>query len=155
MPRWFKSLGRPPEPSGPSVTLRRFQPADPTVTQDRVAASTDGWVVEAPKTGTVHLFEVGGLQVEQCMLTYRASLSTQKLDGRAYLEMWVRVPGRGEFFGRGTDQTVEGTTGWTSRETRFYLKKGQVADLVKLNLIVEGNGEQIAIKDVELLETPL
>ena len=36
----------------------------------------------------------------------------QKLVGRAYLEMWVRVPGRGEFFGRGTDQTVEGTTGW-------------------------------------------
>jgi hypothetical protein len=155
MPRWFKSLGRPQEPSGPTVTLRSFQPADPTVTQDRVAPSADGWVMEAPKTGTVHLFEVGGLQVEQCTLTYRASLSTQKLDGRAYLEMWVRVPGRGEFFGRGTDQTVEGTTGWTSRETRFYLKKGQIADLVKLNLIVEGNGEQIAIKDVELLKTPL
>ena len=77
MPRWFKSLDRPPEPSEPSVTLRRFQPADPTVTQDRVVPSTDGWVMEAPKTGTVHLFEVGGLQVEECMLTYRASLSTQ------------------------------------------------------------------------------
>jgi hypothetical protein len=125
------------------------------VSQDRVVASEDGWVMEAPKTGTIHLFEVGDLHLEQCMLTYRASLSTQGLDGRAYLEMWVRVPGRGEFFGRGTDQTIEGTTGWTSRETRFYLKKGQVADLVKLNVIVEGNGERIQLKDVELLTTPL
>jgi hypothetical protein len=155
VPKWLKSLGRPPEPSGPTVTLRRFQPADPTVSQDRVATSGDGWVLEAPKTGTVHLFEVGGLQAEQCVLTYRANLSTQGLDGRTYLEMWVRVPGRGEFFGRGTDQTVEGTTGWTSRETRFYLKKGQVADLVKLNIIVEVSGERIEIKDVELLKTPL
>lgn len=155
MPKWLKSFGRPPEPSGPTTTLRRFQPADPTVTQDRVAPSGDGWVMDAPRTGTVHLFEVGGLQVEQCMLTYRATLSTRKLEGRAYLEMWVRVPGRGEFFGRGTDQAIEGTTSWTSRETVFYLKKGQIADLVKLNLIVEGNGEQIAIKDAELLKTPL
>jgi hypothetical protein len=155
MPRWLRSLGRPPEPSGPTMTLRRFQPTDPTLSRETVSTSGGGWMVKAPKTGTVHLFEVGGLQVEQCMLTYRVTIRSQGLDGRAYLEMWVRAPGRGEFFARGTDQPIGGTTDWTSRETKFYLKKGQLADLVKLNLIVEGSGEEIEIKDVELLKTPL
>ena len=95
MPRWFKSPGRPPEPSGPSVTLRRFQPGDPTVSQDRVAPSADGWVMEAPKTGTVHLFEVGGLQVEQCMLTDRASSEHAEARWPSDLEMWIAFPDGG------------------------------------------------------------
>jgi hypothetical protein len=47
------------------------------------------------------------------------------------------------------------TTDWTSCETRFFLKKGQLAYLVMLNLVVEGSGEKIEVKDVELWKTPL
>jgi len=68
--------------------------------------------------------------------------------------MWCRLPGRGEFFSKGVDQAVEGTTDWVSCEIPFYLKKGQRPDLIKLNLAIEGSGK-VWIRDVELLKTPL
>ena len=86
------------------------------------------------------------------MLTYRARLKSANLDGRAFLEMWCRLPGKGEFFSRGLAQTVSGTTEWASFETPFRLRKGQRPDLVKLNLMIEGYGK-VWIKDVQLLKT--
>jgi hypothetical protein len=68
--------------------------------------------------------------------------------------MWCRVPGHGEFFSKGLDQPIKGTTDWGSYEVPFYLKKDQRADLLKLNLVVEGPGS-VGIKDIELLKTPL
>ena len=88
------------------------------------------------------------------MLTYRAKLKTQNFSGRAYLEMWCRLPGRGEFFSKGLQHPVTGTNDWASYETPFYLKKGQKPDLIKLNIVVEGKGE-LWMKEVELLQTPL
>jgi hypothetical protein len=64
------------------------------------------------------------------------------------------VPGCGEFFSRGIDQPVKGTTDWGSFETSFILRKGQRADLLKLDLVVEGPGK-VRIKDIELLRTPV
>ena len=89
-----------------------------------------------------------------CVLIYRAHLKTQNLEGKAYLEMWCRLPGLGEFFSRGLDSTVTGTTDWATYETPFFLKKGQRPDLVNLNLVVEGKGT-VEVKDVELLQSPL
>ncbi len=66
--------------------------------------------------------------------------------------MWCRLPGRGEFFSRGLNQTLKGTTDWASYEIPFRLKKGERPDLIKLNLAVEGRGK-VWIKDVELLKT--
>jgi len=48
---------------------------------------------------------------------------------------------------------VKGTTGWSSYEVPFRLRKGQRPDLLKLNLAVEGRGK-VWIKDIELLKTP-
>ena len=109
-------------------------------------------VVDAAEQQTVHLFEVKDPMVEQCTLAYRAP--TEGLAGRAYLEMWCRLPGRGEFFSKGLDQTVTGTTDWVSYEIPFHLKTGQRPDLIKLNLVVEGTGK-VWVSDVELLMTPL
>jgi len=92
--------------------------------------------------------------VEECMLTYRAQLKTKDVQGKAYLEMWCRLPGQGEFFSKGLHNAVKGTNDWASYEIPFYLKRGQKPDLVKLNLVIEGSGT-IWIKDVQLLQTPL
>jgi hypothetical protein len=81
-------------------------------------------------------------------------MKTDGLAGRAFLEMWCRLPGHGEFFSKGLNQAVRGTTDWASYEIPFYLKKGQKPDLIKLNLIVEGRGK-IWLRDVQLFKTPM
>lgn len=136
------------------VTLRRFTTADPTISADSLEVQGDSWLVDARANQVVRLFEMPTPDVEQCLLTYRATLKSEDLTGRAFLEMWCRLPGKGEFFSRGLNQTVQGNTGWSSYEIPFRLKKGQRPDLIKLNLVVEGYGK-IWIKDVELLKTPL
>jgi hypothetical protein len=154
MAGWLKSRLKGPEPSGPTETLRLFRTSDPTLTRDGVTIEEDGWVIDAQEARTVRLFEVQAPPLEQIRLTYRARVMSTGLSGRAYLEMWCRLPGRGEFFSKGLHQAVKGTTGWTCCETPFVLKKGQRPDLVKLNLVVEGTG-RVGLKDVELLTTPL
>jgi hypothetical protein len=92
--------------------------------------------------------------VEQCLLTYRAEIKAEGLQGRAFLEMWCRLPGRGEFFSKGYKQAVSGTVDWVRYEIPFYLKRGQKPDLIKLNVVVEGPGT-VWLRNVELLKTPL
>ena len=151
---WLRSLFKQPEPAGPPQRLRAFTSADRPITQDGIAVEGNGWRIESREKRTVRLFEVPDPGVEQCILTYRVQMKTESIQGGAYLEMWCRFPGRGEFFSRGFHHKVTGTTGWASYETPFYLKKGQRPDLIKLNLAVEGAGTAW-IRDVEILQTPL
>ena len=81
-------------------------------------------------------------------------MKSEALSGHAFLEMWCRLPGRGEFFSKGVNRPVKGTTDWASYEIPFYLKKGQRPDLITLNLVVEGTGK-IWLKDIEVQKTPL
>ena len=151
---WLKSIFSRQRPSGPPETLRLFRTTDRTLTQGTITIAQDGWVVDSKDTQTIRLFELQEPQVEQCLITYRAKLKTDGLAGRAFLEMWCRLPGRGEFFSKGLNQVAQGTTDWASYEIPFYLKKGQRPDLIKLNLVVEGRGK-VWLKDVELLKTPM
>ena len=75
-------------------------------------------------------------------------------DGKAYLEIWCRFPGRGEFFARGLHDPVMGSSDWASYEVPFFLKPDEVPDLLKVNLAVEGSG-QVWIRNIELEHTPL
>lgn len=154
MLKWLKSLFGVPQPSGPQESIRQFRNTEPTLSKGDLAAEGDGWVVNVKDPQTVQLFEVAGLPLEQCLLTYRAQMKTEALSGRAFLEMWCRFPGRGEFFSKGVQQAVSGTTDWASYEVPFLLKQGQKPDLIKLNLVVEGQG-RVWLKAVELLRTPL
>ncbi len=88
------------------------------------------------------------------MITYRAHIKTEELENKAYLGMWCRLPGKGEFFSKGLHHAVTGTNDWASCEIPFYLKKGQSPNLLKLNLVAEGSG-RLWIKDIELSQTPL
>jgi tRNA A-37 threonylcarbamoyl transferase component Bud32 len=142
------------EPAGPPQTIRLFHTSDGTITKDGVTVTDDAWQIDVQKPQTIRLFEVPDPQVEQCQLAYRAKIKTEGLAGRAYLEMWCCLLGRGEFFSKGLHQTVSGTTNWASFEIPFFLKKGEKPDLIKLNLVVEGMGK-VWLKDIELLKTPL
>jgi len=153
MIQWLKSLFKMPEPAGPPRTIRTFRASDPTISQAS-AADQDGWVFETAGNQTFRLFEVPLSGIEQCRVIYRAKLKTEKVQGRAYLEMWCRLPGRGEFFSKGFHHAVKGTNDWATYETPFYLKRGQQPDLVKLNLVIEGGGK-VRIKEAELFFIPL
>lgn len=103
---------------------------------------------------TVRLFEVENPGVENARLIYQARIKTRELQGKAYLEMWCRFPGKGEFFSRALNQTYSGSTKWSTTETPFFLQKGQKPDLVRLNLVVEGAGT-VWLDDIRLLKAPL
>ena len=143
-------------------TLRRFTTADATVCRD-LAVEGDGWSAACTQAQAFRLFEVPDPGVDECRVIYRASLKTDSLTGRAYLEMWCRFPGRGEFFSKGLNQILTGSNAWTSCETPFLLKPGEKPDLIRLNLVVQAVGwlwkrpvtGRIWIRNVELVSVPL
>jgi hypothetical protein len=152
---WLKSLFAGPKPAGPPQVLRAFAADQPTITQPGIRVEDGAWHIDArAEEQTIRLFEVENPAVEQCLLTYRADLKAEALQGRGFLEMWCRVPGRGEFFSKGYQQAVRGTVDWARYEIPFYLKSGQKPDLIKLNVVVEGPGT-VWLRNVELLKTPL
>jgi hypothetical protein len=155
MLNWIKSRFAGPKPTGPPQLLRAFASYQPTITQSGILVENSAWQIDArAEEQTIRLFEVENPAVEQCVLTYRAEIKAEGLQGRAFLEMWCRLPGRGEFFSEGYKQAVSGTVEWARYEIPFYLKEGQKPDLIKLNVVVEGRGS-VWLRNVELLKTPL
>lgn len=152
---WLRSLFKAPQPAGPPQSLRVFTSSDKTITQDGITVEGEGWRIECKKEErSIPLFEIPNADLEQCIVTYRAKMKGSNVINGAYLEMWCRLPGRGEFFSKGLHNKIKGTSDWASYEIPFLLKKGQRADLIKLNLVSEAEGT-IWLKEVELLKTPL
>jgi hypothetical protein len=151
------------KPSKQVVELKRF-PVDSMeeiITQSGVqidkAVSSDGkgsFRITATEPTVVRLFEVGDIGVANARLIYQAKVRTENVEGKVYLEMWCHFPGKGEFFSRGLQTPLTGTTEWTTEETPFFLQKGENPDNVKLNLIIEGKGTAW-IDDIRLLKGPL
>jgi hypothetical protein len=150
----LRSLFQAPEPAGPAEVLRRFASADAPIDRSLAHPDDGAWRIRAEGPLTVRLYEVVEPDAEQCQLAYRARMKGDGIAQRAYLELWCRFPGRGEFFSRGLYQPLRGTSGWASYETPFFLKRGQRPDLVKLNVVLEGAGT-VWLADIELLKTPL
>jgi hypothetical protein len=129
--------------------------AESNVAVDSVVSS-DGAAslkITAPGPMTVRLFELGDVDVENAKIVYRAMLRSRKLTGRAYLEMWVRFKDGEEYFSRGLDRTITGTTNWIMMEIMFILEKGQNPNNVGLNLVIEGKGT-VWIDDILILKGP-
>ena len=137
------------KPSSEVVELKKL-PVDSLkgiITQSGVeidkAVSSDGngsLKITATEPTTVRLFETGDIDVENARLIYQAKVRTEGIDGKVYLEMWCNFPGKGEFFSRGLQTPLKGTTNWTTEETPFFMQKGENPDNVKLNLIIDGKG---------------
>lgn len=150
---WLKSLFAPPQPTGPPHSIRKFTYIEPTLDSD-IAITPDDWRIRFDGERSARLYEVKEPGVDQCVLTYRAEIRTEGLNGQAYLEMWCRIPGRGEFFSKGLQNPVSGTTDWKTYEIPFFLKKGQKPDLIKLNLAGQGKGTA-RMRKIELTMTPM
>ena len=110
--------------------------------------------ITAKEPIVVRLFEVGDIDLENARLIYQAKVRMEGVEGQVYLEMWCHSPGKGEFFSRGLQTPLTGTTDWTTEETPFFLKKGENPDNVKLNLVINGKGT-VWIDDIRLLKGPL
>jgi hypothetical protein len=102
---------------------------------------------------TICLGEFSGLNVENVKLVYQAKLRCENLKGTAFLEMWCHV-GDGQYFSRGMNSVVTGTTNWKTLQTPFFLQAGQKATNVTLNVVINGNGT-VWVDNVRLLEEPL
>ena len=141
------------EPAATTTFLRSFDAGERPISLDLVRVEGGAWAVSCTQTQTFRLFEVPDPGVQNGTLIYRARMKTEGLVGRAFLEMWCRFPGKGEYFSRGLDNVVSGSNDWAVYETPFFLKAGEQPDLVRLNLVVEGAGK-VFIKDIELLAGP-
>ena len=102
---------------------------------------------------TICLGEVPMLNVDNGKLVYEAKVRSEGLEGTAFLEMWCHVGG-GQYFSRGMNSVITGTTDWKKLETPFILQPGQKAEKVTLNIVVNGKGK-LWIDDVRLLKLPL
>jgi WD40 repeat protein len=130
------------------------RPTGKPLTQDGVTKEGDSWRIEADEPRTVRLFEIPDPAIEKCTVIFRALMKSENLKGRAYLEMLCHFPTLGDFFSRDLEHPIQGTTGWATYETPFFLKKGERPDMIKLNLVIKGKGT-VWIKDLKLLRGPL
>lgn len=145
-------------PSGGTAEppLRVFVPgSDRPVPSDAVTESEGAWLVEPSTASMPVLFEIPSPEVDDVRLVYRAELRAVRVVGPAYLEMWVRLPGRGTFFSKGLQLLLTGTTDWTTHEIPFFLKKGEIPDLVTLGIRFEAPGGRVEVRSVQLLRAPL
>jgi hypothetical protein len=128
--------------------------SDVTVDKETSSDGKGSLKIVASQPRVVPLFEIQAPGVENATVIYEAKLRAQDVKGQAYLEMWCRFPGKGEFFSRGLDAPISGSTEWVVRKTPFFLKEGEKPDLIKLNLVINGTGT-VWIDDVKLLKGPL
>jgi hypothetical protein len=110
--------------------------------------------IQASEPTTVRLFETGDIDIENARLIYQAHVRTENIEGQVYLEMWCHIAGLGDFFSRGLDRPLTGSTDWVREDTPFFLEAGQNPDNVKLNLVINGKGT-VWIDDIRLLKGPL
>jgi serine/threonine-protein kinase len=128
--------------------IKKFTEAD-AVLSESLTLRDGTWSATLTAPETLRLFEVSDPKAESCRVFYRAKLRTQDFKGQVYLEMWCRIPGKGEFYSRGMDNALTGSTGWVSCETPFALEAGQRPDLIRLNVVAQGTGV-VMVKDVIL-----
>jgi hypothetical protein len=151
------------KPSQTAVEIKHYplDALDDVLTHSGVqidnATSKDGkgsLKIVASEPTVIRLFETGDIDIENARLIYQAKVRTAGVQGQVFLEMWCHFPGKGEFFSRGLQNSVSGTTEWTSVETPFFLQKGENPDNVKLNLVINGTGT-VWIDDIHLIKGPL
>jgi len=121
-----------------------------TLTTDR----NGSLALKADDATTFRLYETGDLDLEETLIIYQAKMKTLNVKGDAYLEMWCRFPGRGEYFSRGLQYALSGTQDWVSVETPFVLRKGENPDNIRLNVVVTGKG-RVWLDEVRIVKSEL
>jgi hypothetical protein len=110
--------------------------------------------IDVTGTQTLTLYRLGGIDLENAFLVYRAHIRTEDLQGETFLEMRCFFQSKGEFFSRNYQTALSGTNDWTVRSTPFKLRPGENPDVVELGIHVSGRGT-VWIDGIELLKRPL
>jgi hypothetical protein len=97
----------------------------------------------------IPLYSFSDIKVDDTQIIYEANVKSESLNGQALLEMWCAFQDKGEFFSRGFDSIISGTTDWKTIRTVFNLRKGEMPDQIKLNIMVNGIGT-VWIDDIHL-----
>lgn len=105
--------------------------------------------IEAVGPASFPFYVVDDINVEEAQIIYEARIKSESLNGQAFLEMWCVFKDKGDFFSRGFDSVISGTTDWKTIKTVFNLRKGEMPDQIKLNIIINGVGT-VWIDDIHL-----
>ena len=146
--------------TGDELAVFAVDSFDGVIDREMVSLDADGCdgspalLIEAEEPGGYRLYNTGDIDVENSLLVYTAKVRSQDLEGEAMLEMWCVFPELGEFFSRGMDSVVRGTTDWTELRTVFRLGAGQNPSDVMLNMVVNGTG-RVWIDDIRVTREPL
>jgi hypothetical protein len=118
---------------------------------DESTTSDGNGSIKIETTGpiVVPLYVVNDVRIDDSQIIYEAKVKSEGLKGQAYLEMWCVFRDKGEFFSRGFDSVIAGTSDWKTIRTVFNLRKGDMPDQIKLNVIVNGVGT-VWIDDITL-----
>ncbi|MEE8313317.1 MAG: hypothetical protein V3R91_03275 [Myxococcota bacterium] len=145
-----------PDGVGGERLVKAFEPGrDLPIQRSAVSVTGEAWRVNPDSAGSVRLFEIANPGLESVVLGYRAQLRAEDVRAAAYLEMWVRLPGRGTFFSKGVANPLRGTSEWASYEIPFLLKAGEAPDLIQLNIAFEEPGGAVYMREVALVAVPL
>jgi hypothetical protein len=109
-----------------------------------------------PVTLCIAQKDLRGKHIDATTLTFSAMMKGRDVQGSAYLEMYLHVPGSqaGAYFARGLQRPLSTVdTGWEKYEASFQLAPGQVPDQVTLNLVFQGTGT-IWVKDIHVQRYP-
>jgi hypothetical protein len=118
---------------------------------DKAVSSDNNGSIKIEVAGPVAipLYIIDDVRIDDTQLIYEAKVKSESLNGQAYLEMWCVFKDKGEFFSRGFDSVIAGTTDWQTIKTVFLLKKNEMPDQIKLNVVVNGVGT-VWIDDIHL-----
>jgi hypothetical protein len=143
-----------------SVELKHFPVDDlngivpqPAVQFDNsVSSDGNGSIrIEVFEPTTILLYTIDNIRIDNAQIFYEAKVKCENLNGEAYLEMWCVFKDKGEFFSRGFENAISGTTDWETITTPFMLKENEMPDSFKLNLVVNGSGT-VWIDDIKLVK---
>ncbi|MEH2208487.1 MAG: hypothetical protein V7K53_31190 [Nostoc sp.] len=167
----LKELEKPlaiPEPAEPFVLIRRFTPADSTVTKGCIAIVGESWQIEAYDDNTqrfltnstdplrkVILFEVAEPDAQECVLACQFNAKALNTEESIAVSLGVGRPKEsGEMrttsWGRGVSQTEN----FKPYKVCAYFKKEANAATIQIGVQFESSGI-LQIKDIELLQAPV
>ncbi|MBN3894281.1 MAG: hypothetical protein HWQ41_03105 [Nostoc sp. NOS(2021)] len=155
-----------PEPAEPFVLIRRFTPADSTVTRGGIAIVGESWQIEAYDDNTqrlitstdplrdVILFEVAAPDVQECVLACQFNAKALNNKKPIKVSLALRRSGQWGTMTRLWPTEVSLTQDFKPYEARAHFQKEADAAKVQISVQFESSGI-LQIRDIELLQAPV
>jgi hypothetical protein len=156
-----------PEPAEPFVLIRRFTPADSTVTKGGIAIVGESLQIEAYDDNTqslltstdplrnVILFEVAEPDIQECVLSCQFNAKALNTEKPIKVSLGLRRPGQwGAMMTNSWSTGVSLTEDFQPYEARAHFKKEADAAKIQISVQFESSGI-LRIRDIELLQAPV